>query len=114
MTLTELLNKTLKKGKCMKYQLLIQKFNDNYLHEEYYIDTCIFDEHTEINSDIYIVLIPFHKPIDIGRVWKYWDVNTIVVTTKEELLKKYSEKQLNDWLEWLDNEVRKEVLEHCL
>lgn len=120
MYLKELLEKTQRKGQYDKYTLLVQHYGlleGEHLEREYFTNTPIFDKYSGISEKKqkeYIVLIPFHKSIDIGRNWEYWDLQTIVVTTKEELLKHYSEKQTNEWLAWLDEIVRKEVFQKCL
>lgn len=113
MTLEELLQKTLDKGYYDSYTLIIQHYGlleGDCLERNYYTESPIFEKLLPSFKN-YIVLIPFYKPIDIGRNLKnYRNLQTIVVTTMTDLLNQYSHKQLTSWLDWLDEEVRKEVL----
>lgn len=56
----------------------------------------------------YIVLKPNQQVIDLGRVHTNW-VKGVVITTKEEVAKQLVEPQLSHWLNWVDEQVRKEM-----
>lgn len=112
MTLKELLQITLGKDKFDQYTLLIRRYGTlegEFIPREYFVDTPIFDRYSNIDLDNYIVLVPFFKAVDVGRNWKNWSLQTIVVTTRAELEKELCNPQLDQWLLWLDKQVRKEV-----
>ena len=104
------------KGKNERYTFIIQKtVKDDatpFYHDEYKT-TPIYTTWEWLQgttTDKYIVIKADHPPIDVTGNWLNWynmkDLSCCMITTEQDLLTHYGEKQGKDMIEWYDCKVR--------
>lgn len=103
-------------GRNIQYTLVIQKTvkdeHSPFYHDEYKT-TPIYSTWEWLQSsciDKYIVINRDHPPIDVTGCWLNWynkgNLGCCVVTTEEDLILHYGEKQGKDMIDYYDRKIR--------
>lgn len=108
------------KGSKNNFTFIIQKAvkddNSPFYHEEYKttpIQNYYEWKHAEKFLHKYIVVKADHAPIDPTGVWLNWyqqgDLNCCMITTEQDLITRYGDKQGQEMINYYDKEARKQL-----